>query len=134
VPDGWYLVIEPGDNLITSGFEAIALSPGEYTYEWRDAGANDQVGGQFTINVCPTPTATPTCFAVDETGRSLTAVADPCATPTASRLPSPSAMPDTATGGPGGNDDGTLPLILLGSALLFSGMLYLAVRRRWAIS
>ena len=60
VPAGWYLVVEPGDHLITSGFDAIALAPGDYTYEFRDAGANDQLGGAFTVDPCSTPTPTPT--------------------------------------------------------------------------
>ena len=63
VPDGWYLIIEPGDHLYTSGFDSIPLDPGDYTYEFRDANANDQVGGTFTIGVCPT--ASPTQTAVE---------------------------------------------------------------------
>ena len=47
---------------------------------------------------------------------------------------SPSAMPDTATGPLGGGDNGTLPIMLLGSSLLLAGVAYLAIRRRWAIS
>lgn len=57
VPAGWYLIIEPGDHLYTSGFGSIPLDPGDYSYEFRDANAADQVGGKFTIVVCPSPTA-----------------------------------------------------------------------------
>ena len=60
VPEGWYLVVEPGDILVTSDFDSIALDPGTYTYEWRDAKANDMVGGTFTIGVCPTAPPSPT--------------------------------------------------------------------------
>jgi hypothetical protein len=56
VPAGWQLAIEPGDLLVTSGFDSIALDPNTYTYEWRDAKANDMAGGKFTIEACPTPT------------------------------------------------------------------------------
>jgi hypothetical protein len=57
VPAGWYLIIEPGDHLYTSGFDSIPLAPGDYVYQFRDANANDTVGGKFTIEVCPTATA-----------------------------------------------------------------------------
>ena len=112
VPEGWYLIVEPGDMKITSDFDSIALVPGHYTYEFRDADANDMVGGTFDIAACPTPVPSATRTA----------------TPSKSPLPSPSAMPDTTTGGFSGGDNG-LPLLLGGLALLSLGLGYLAVRR-----
>jgi hypothetical protein len=153
VPDGWYLTIEPGDILVTSGFDSIALVPATYTYEWRDAGANDQTGGTFTVEACSTPTPTstptatpmpiptaiptPTCGLIEDI-QPLVEVVNPCPTPTAtstatstatnSRAPSPSAMPDTSTGG-NSSDDGALPLVLFGLLLLGGGFSYAVIRR-----
>jgi len=63
VPAGWYLALQgPGANdwnTVTSGFDSIALAPGTYHYQWRDAGANDQNqtngSGDFTIVACVVP-------------------------------------------------------------------------------
>ena len=63
VPDGWKLIIEPGDHLYTSGFSSISLVPGDYSYQWRDADNNDITaeggGGKFTIKVCPSASPQP---------------------------------------------------------------------------
>ena len=160
VPAGWYLIVEPGDILVTSGFDWITLTPGDYSYEFRDAGGNDQVGGKFTVNACPsetpsstasetpssTPSETPSCQPIFVTGLAAnvslqTACPTPSETPSetssampsTSRLPSPSAMPDTATG-PGGSDGGgAMAIVILGLALFFSGLGYTLVHRRGLI-
>jgi hypothetical protein len=84
VPEGWKLVIEPGDILVTSGFDKITLAPGDYTYQWRTADNQDIVtengGGKFTIADCQgeqTPTPTPSGTAEAATG---TPVATPPST------------------------------------------------------
>ena len=63
VPAGWYLALQgPGANdftKITSGFNSLALAPGTYHYQWRDAAGNDQNqtngSGDFTISACVVP-------------------------------------------------------------------------------
>jgi hypothetical protein len=64
VPDGWYIALQgPGENdwsIVTSGFDSIALAPGDYHYQWRDADGNDQNqtvngSGDFTIGTCNVP-------------------------------------------------------------------------------
>ena len=102
VPEGWYLIIEPGDMLFNSGFDPIKLDPGLYTYEFRDAGANDMVGGQFTVVACPT--ATPTPFET-EAGETATAV---------------SSLPPTNTGGSG--PMGSTPIFALLICLAFGAL------------
>ena len=72
VTEGLTLIIEPGDILVTSGFDSIALAPGAYTYQWRDANGNDITAdggsGKFTIDVCLKPVVvvtTPSCGTLD---------------------------------------------------------------------
>jgi hypothetical protein len=59
VPTGWKLIIEPGDILVTSGFDSIPFAVGTYTYQWRDADNNDinatNGSGKFTIAACTPP-------------------------------------------------------------------------------
>jgi hypothetical protein len=54
--DGWSWIIEPGDidvTPISTDPEVYApLAAGPYTYEFRDAAANDITGGTFTIPSC----------------------------------------------------------------------------------
>lgn len=121
VPEGWYLVIEPGDILVTKGFDAIQLNPGVYTYEWRDAKANDMVGGTFTIGVCPTPTPAPTCVSVGA-AIAVQVTPPPCATPVAT----PPVTSTNGTSGPDSNS-GFLPIALLVS-LAFAGLGLLTIR------
>jgi hypothetical protein len=59
VPEGWKLIIEPGDVLVTSDFTGIKLDPGKYTYDFRNSDNVDQVSGEFTIGFCiPLPPTT----------------------------------------------------------------------------
>jgi hypothetical protein len=102
VPEGWYLVIEPGDLMVTSGFGSIKLDPGVFTYGFRDAGANDKVSGTFTVGVCATATSTP--FET-QAGETATAV---------------SSLPPTNTGGSG--PLGSTPIFALLICLAFGGL------------
>jgi hypothetical protein len=56
--DGWSWIIEPGDidvTPITTDPESYGpLLAGPYTYEFRDAMANDITGGSFTVLECQT--------------------------------------------------------------------------------
>jgi hypothetical protein len=125
VPEGWYLIVEPGDLLYSTGFGSISLTPGVYTYEFRDALANDKAGGTFTIVACPTPTPTVTASAT--ASATATATAKATATPTGHGA-SPTAMPDTTTGSSSG-DSGSSPIILIGFLLLAAGLGFAAIRR-----
>ena len=124
VPEGWYLIVEPGDLLYSTGFASISLTPGVYTYEFRDALANDKVGGTFTIVACPTPS--PTVSASASASPTASPTASATATPTGHGA-SPTAMPDTTTGSSG--DSGSSPIILIGFLLLAAGLGFAAIRR-----
>jgi hypothetical protein len=52
--DGWSWIIEPGDFDITISAdpESYGLQAFAYTYEFRDAAANDITGGTFTTPPC----------------------------------------------------------------------------------
>jgi hypothetical protein len=111
VPQGWYLVVEPGDILVTSGFDSVALDPGVYTYEWRDANANDMVGGTFTIGVCPT--APPSCGLSQDTSV-IQDVSVQSLTPCITAKPS-ATLPSTttdATSAPGGTSTPVFALLI----------------------
>ena len=67
MPDGWKLVVEPGDNLFTTNGPQ-ELGAGDYTYEFRDAQNNDITGGSITVPDCSTLLVTPTCTGITISG------------------------------------------------------------------
>ena len=119
VPEGWKLVIEPGDILVTSGFDAIALDPGTYTYQWRDADNKDIVSengsGKFEIAGCPTPTPKP----------SVTPKPTSTPVPTEETTLPPTDTVSSTTGGGGGS---TAPVLAF-LAVLAAGSLLLTTKR-----
>ena len=60
LPEGWHLVVEPGDHFYGNG--TFPLTLGSYNWQLRDASQNDQNGtgqsGQFTISLCPVTIST----------------------------------------------------------------------------
>ena len=59
LPDNWKLIVEPGDHLYTEN-GTFDIAAGSYTYEFRNSDNEDASGGEFTVDLCPTPTPPPT--------------------------------------------------------------------------
>jgi hypothetical protein len=91
--DGYAVVVEPGDLLITSD-GSTPLDPGQYQFEVRLNGA-DQFGDTLTVGDCPSPTPAPsTC-----PGQSFQpeAAVQPTINPCLSPSPTSSVASSTAT-------------------------------------
>ena len=130
VVPGLWRVREVSQAGWTCSFPTSSDAFGCYHQETFAAGENP-TGVDFGNWLAPAPT--PTSPAPTPTSPAPTPTS-PAPTPTSttispSHLPSPSHMPDTATG-PGGPDDGSALLLLIGMILLFcAGFLFVSSRR-----
>ena len=126
LPEGWHLVVEPGDNFFGNG--TFDLAPADYTWNLRNAEQVDQNGegqsGTFTIAACTTSSTTSSDTTTSQTTSNETSSTSTSTSTTSKSEPTPPSTDTISTGG--SSSGGISPLLLIIFAGFLGGALLVA--------